>query len=235
MKTFLSIILLLSPYLFKNNPTAMKATEEKIKVIYVYDALCGWCYGFSPVIQRFYEENKNLYAFEVISGGLIVGDRIGPYGEFANYILNAIPGLESTTGVKVGQPYLNQLREDKLVQNSIPPAIALSIVKATKPEAAFAFSSSLQKAKFQLGKDLNLVASYIEILDELNIDLPDFKSRFEHDKAIELAQMEFEAASKLGINGFPAVVVIKGDSKIIISRGYSSFQNLEQAFKKALN
>lgn len=235
MKTLLSIVLLFSTYVFNNNQTAMKSADEKIKVIYVYDALCGWCYGFNPVIQQFYEENKNLYTFEIISGGLIVGDRIGPYGEFANYILNAIPGLESTTGVKVGQPYLNQLKEDKLVQNSIPPAIALSIVKATKPEAAFAFSAALQKAKFQLGKDLNLVTSYIEILNELNIDLPDFKSRFEHDNTIQLAQLEFEAASKLGINGFPAVVVIKGDSKLVISRGYSSFQNLEQAFKKALH
>lgn len=235
MKTLLSIVLLFSTYVFNNNQTAMNSADKKIKVIYVYDALCGWCYGFSPVIQRFYEENKNLYTFEVISGGLIVGDRIGPYGEFANYILNAIPGLESTTGVKVGQPYLNQLKEDKLVQNSIPPAIALSIVKATKPEAAFAFSAALQNAKFQLGKDLNLVTSYIEILNELNIDLPDFKSRFEHDNAIQLAQLEFEAASKFGINGFPAVVVIKGDSKLVISRGYSSFQNLEQAFKNALH
>ncbi len=59
---------------------------KKGKLIYVYDALCGWCYGFSPVISKIHKEYKDSLEFEVISGGMILGDRIGPIGEVASYI-----------------------------------------------------------------------------------------------------------------------------------------------------
>ena len=28
---------------------------EKPKIIYVYDALCGWCFGFSPSMEKIKE------------------------------------------------------------------------------------------------------------------------------------------------------------------------------------
>lgn len=58
-----------------------------MKLIYVYDALCGWCYGFSPIIKQFYKKHKNHFdSIQVVSGGMIRGERIGAIGEVAPYI-----------------------------------------------------------------------------------------------------------------------------------------------------
>ena len=38
---------------------------EKKTLIYCYDAYCGWCYGFSPVIQKISEEMSNKIDLEV--------------------------------------------------------------------------------------------------------------------------------------------------------------------------
>lgn len=41
-------------------------------LVYCYDAYCGWCYGFSRVIKKIYEEYKDQLDFEVLSGGMIL-------------------------------------------------------------------------------------------------------------------------------------------------------------------
>ena len=62
--------------------------QEKTTVLYVFDPLCGWCYGFSPVMVKLNDNYKENVKFVVISGGMVVGDRIGPLGEKAGNPMN---------------------------------------------------------------------------------------------------------------------------------------------------
>jgi putative protein-disulfide isomerase len=79
----------------------MKAT-----VIYCYDAYCGWCYGFSPVIKRLWSEFRDRCSFEVLSGGLILPDRPLPVSATAAYVQKAYKNVEELTGVTFGADYL---------------------------------------------------------------------------------------------------------------------------------
>ena len=83
-----------------------------MKIIYVYDALCGWCYGFSPVMEQFYRKQHDAVDFEVISGGMITGSRMGPIGEVAPYIRWAYKEVEEKTRVTFGEAFLKQVLED---------------------------------------------------------------------------------------------------------------------------
>ncbi len=49
------------------------SASSTMKLIYVYDALCGWCYGFSPVITDFSARHASEFAVEVVSGGMVLG------------------------------------------------------------------------------------------------------------------------------------------------------------------
>src|SRR5580704_12530891 len=55
-------------------------------IYYCYDAYCGWCYGFSPVITRLFAEYRSTIAFEVLSGGMILPAAPQPIGVMAGYI-----------------------------------------------------------------------------------------------------------------------------------------------------
>ena len=37
--------------------------DQKPVIIYCYDAYCGWCFGFSKVIKRLFEEYKELFRY----------------------------------------------------------------------------------------------------------------------------------------------------------------------------
>ncbi|NJL75411.1 MAG: hypothetical protein HC892_10655 [Saprospiraceae bacterium] len=85
---------------------------NRMKIIYVYDALCGWCYGFSPTMQEFHNKYQSELDFEVISGGMVTKDRIGPIGEVASYISWAYKEVERTTGVQFGTSFLQGVLKD---------------------------------------------------------------------------------------------------------------------------
>ena len=46
--------------------------------IYCYEAYCGWCYGFTPVIKKIEEKFKGQVNIEVLSGGMMIEENIAP-------------------------------------------------------------------------------------------------------------------------------------------------------------
>ena len=47
----------------------MTSTQENLKkdkILYLYDPLCGWCYGFTPVMQLLSKKYESKFDFDVI-------------------------------------------------------------------------------------------------------------------------------------------------------------------------
>ena len=44
-----------------------------MRVIYVFDTYCSWCYGFESVFSKFLKNHPEI-SLEMYSGGLFVGD-----------------------------------------------------------------------------------------------------------------------------------------------------------------
>ena len=74
--------------------------------------------------------------------------------DFADYILGAYKKVEEYSGMKYGQPYLDQLKTKTLWSSSVKPSIALETFKAFNTKDVVAFSHAIQLAYFVDGKDL---------------------------------------------------------------------------------
>ena len=121
----------------------------KPAIIYCYDAWCGWCYGFSPVIKQIAEEYKNELDIEVLSGGMMVDEGVMPIEKIAPYIQTGYKRVEELSGIKFGEDFLWHINNPDLSDwypNSEKPAIALCIFKEYYPERQVAFASDLQYA-----------------------------------------------------------------------------------------
>ncbi len=203
-----------------------------MEIIYVFDVLCGWCFGFSPVMQEFYKKHIDI-KFTVISGGLVTGSRVGPMSNMASYIEKAIPGLEKTTGVKVGDEFKRQLKLGVRIQNSLTPAIALCILKEMLPDKQVQLAHAFQQIYFVAGKDLENEDTYAEVAKSFDLDEVEFRRKMVDPRYENMATEEFEQAQKWGITGFPAVILNRGDSLIAISNGYTTFSDLEKRLESA--
>jgi len=211
-----------------------------MKVVYAYDALCGWCYGFSPVIEAFHQKYQHEYErIEVLSGGMIIGDRIGPIGDVAAYIKDAFKTVEDRCSVKFGEAFLRDiLDEGSALFTSLPAAIALNIVKNEKPELALSFASALQKGVYFDGIKPAEYPAFAELASQpaFGFEKGDFLHKMELAQNHQDAEADFKACSQVyGVNGFPTVFLIDEEkmSGVQLCRGYATLDHLEKAYEAA--
>lgn len=206
---------------------------KKTTIIYVQDALCGWCYGMSPVIQQLYREHQQDYNFVVLSGGMIRGSNVRPISGMADYIRQASKHLEEVTGVKQTKAYHEEiLDKGTYVTDSEPPAIALLILKEQFPEQQIPLAAAIQNLHFVQAKDLNEVETYLPVVRQFGASEEGFKKKFADKDYADKAKQEFELVERWGINGFPAVVCETGEKLYLVARGYQNYEQLTQTLAR---
>ncbi len=198
---------------------------------YFFDPLCGWCYGFSPVLMRLYEELREDVDFVAHPGGMVVGDRVGPLGEKAAYIKGALAPLESRTGVVFGPEFRRIVEEGTRVQNSVPPSRALTVLARLDghPGRTVPFAHDLLDAGFAHGHDLADPAVLLEIAARYDLSEPAFLTSFTDPDTAAYTQAGFTAASQIGITGFPTLVLRRGNEGTVVARGWAPYAQVRRA------
>jgi putative protein-disulfide isomerase len=203
-----------------------------MKSLYLYDALCGWCYGFSPVMHQFVINNR--LNCEVLSGGMIRGNRIGPIGEVASYIKTAYKDVEARSTVRFGKEFIEgTLEEGTAVFTSIPAAIAMAVFKQVMPVHQLDYSSEIQRAIYRHGKPPADHATYSSIVTKYGINPTSFQNMMSQPEFFDQAHDEFDRVAQLGVSGFPTVLLQKDDQLIAIARGCISLDDLQTNFELA--
>jgi putative protein-disulfide isomerase len=207
-------------------------------IIYCYDAWCGWCYGFSPVIKNISELYSDRIAFEVLSGGMILPDQPRHISVMANYIQEAYKSVEELTGIRFGEDYLWHIfhpEESDWYPNSEKPAIAMCIFKEYFPELQVAFAADLQFALHFEGRDLTDNEAYRHLLDKYKINAEEFYEKLSSEVYKEKAYYEFSLCKQLKVNGFPSVLMQVSETKFfLLSRGFSEQNALVQRIEAVL-
>ncbi len=208
-------------------------------LIYCYDAYCGWCYGFNPVIKRIANEYKDTLETDVLSGGMILPEKPTHISSIAPYIQKAYKTVEELTGIKFGQDFLWHIfnyEDSDWYPNSEKPAIAMCIFKAYYPERAVEFASDLQYALNYEGRDLTDDESYRHSLDKYSIHPEIFYDRLNSEEYKEKAYYEFSLVKQLQVTGFPCVFIQTGELKFhMAARGFTDYETLKQRIDNILS
>jgi len=208
--------------------------DAPLNLLYFYDALCGWCYGFSPVLQQFHRDHEGEVAVEPVSGGMILAEREGPIGEVAPYIRQAYRIVEERTGVRFGQGFLEGiLAPGKAIFSSWLPAVALSILKAEKAEEAVPFAHALQQAIYHDGISPADPEAYGPIGARFGWEAADFTDRLQRPAYQEAARADFVRTREWGIGGFPTLILQQGEGKVLLAQGYVPLDELKRRFAHA--
>ena len=210
----------------------------KPAIIYCYDAYCGWCYGFSPVIKKIAEEYKDKLDIEVLSGGMMTGEAAMPIEKIGPYIQTAYKRVEELSGIKFGEDFLwhiNNPDKSDWVMNSEKAAIALCILKEYYPERQLEFATDMQYALNYEGRDLDDDEAYRHLLDKYNIQPEAFYSKLNNVEYKEQAYYEFALMKQLQVNGFPTVFIQTGETKfVMVARGYTAYKDLQERIENVL-
>ncbi len=207
-------------------------------IIYCYDAYCGWCYGFSPVIKKIAEEYKDKLDIEVLSGGMMVGEEAMSIEKIGPYIQTAYKRVEELSGIKFGEDFLwhiNNPDKSDWVMNSEKAAIALCILKEYYPERQLEFATDLQYALNYEGRDLDDDEAYRHLLDKYNIQAEAFYSKLKAEEYKEMAHYEFALMKQLQVNGFPTVFIQTGETKfVMVAKGFTVYEEVKKRIENVL-
>jgi len=210
--------------------------NDKDQVVYVYDPMCGWCYGFSNVINQLQENYQSKISFTVMSGGMMTGAREEPISVMRDYIKGAYKNVEKLTGVLFGEAYLNGILESKTyISSSVLPSIALTVFKSMAKEKDFiAFAKAIQYAFYFEGKSLNDKETYRKLTEKMGLDTKIFMSKLDELSYKNETLKEFETVSQLGISGFPSLFVIRNGKGYLLSNGYVNYETISQNLERIL-
>ena len=211
---------------------------DKATLIYCYDAYCGWCYGFSPVIKKISGAFSGKMIMEVLSGGMILPEKPVHIRVAANYIATAYKNVEALTGIEFGKDYLWHIlnpEESDWYPNSEKPAIAMCIFKEYYPERAIEFAADLQFALHYEGRDLTDNEAYLHLLEKYSIQAEIFFEKLQSEQYKEMAYYEFSLMKQLQVNAFPVVLVQTAELKFhMVARGYTDYETLKERIDNLL-
>lgn len=199
--------------------------NKELALIYVWDAYCGWCYGFSNSLQAFHENHLEL-PIKVLSGGLFVGDRKQPIGAYP-HIPEANKRISQLTGAEFGTSYQTMLEEGAFVMDSKASAKGFSALRSFAPERAYYLASSMQRAFYYEGKSLSDPATYREIAIAHQLDPEAVLAQFEDEASTKDAIEDFVKVQQIGVQSYPTLLLQNGDDFIGFGGGVMTTEKLE--------
>lgn len=202
--------------------------KSKQKIIYVFDALCGWCYGFSPVMQAVYENYGDEFDFEVLSGGMILGEEVERVDKQSGPSIDSFKAIEEVTGIAFGTAFIHNYEFGTMVFNSEVPAIALAVFKSFAPGKAMEFAQQMQNSIYYDGKNPGNMDLYRYLSANYSIDPDLFEKKMSATEFKEAAYYEFALAKQLQVSSYPAVLIQASETKFyLVARGFADYETME--------
>lgn len=210
--------------------TVTHSTEKdtSMTLYYIADPLCGWCYGFTPIMQQFAVQHPNACAIELVSGGMVTGAAVGPMDAAKRqFIAQAYKRVEATTGIRFGEAYVNgTLHRPSVIQTSLTPSVALEVLREFAPGRALDIFHDIQVLLFFDGREPAEPSSYLPLAARYGMDTAVLLEKMADPAYTLRAEKQFDFAASLGVRGFPALIAETPAGFQVVASGYTPYDTL---------
>lgn len=188
----------------------MMMNEPQSTLHYVYDPLCGWCYGAAPLLQA--AATIAGLRIELHAGGLWLGSRRQSMGEaLRDYVRPHDLRIEALTGQHFGERYFNELllREGGLL-DSEPPIRAVLAVTALGGDG-LAMLHRIQQSHYRDGIWIGDVASLAPLAAEQGVAGEPFQQAYLQAPLLQHLADSQGWMIRLGGQGYPTLGLQQGE------------------------
>lgn len=193
------------------------------ELLYVADPMCSWCWGFSPIIAKLREAYETRVSFTLVLGGLRAETTQPLSDGMKGYILEHWRHVHARTG----QPFdfAFDVPPD-FVYNTEPACRAAASVRALKAQATFPYLAAVQRAFYVENRDTTQAEVLADLAASCRVDREAFLHHFGSDEARTATRMDFHLARRLGVSGFPSLVLNDRRGFALLCAGYRDFGEL---------
>lgn len=184
-------------------------SEQQTTLHYVYDPLCGWCYGAAPLLQA--AATITGLKIELHAGGLWMGSRRQPMGEaLRDYVRPHDQRIEALTGQHFGERYFNELllREGCLLDSELPIRAVLAVT--TLGGDGLVMLHRIQQSHYRDGIWIGEPAFLATLAAEQGIAAEEFQQAYLQAPLLQHLADSQGWMKRLGGQGYPTLGIERG-------------------------
>lgn len=183
---------------------------------YIYDPLCGWCYGAKPLVQA----AQAVLPVIAHGGGMMTGANRQPVSpQLRDYVMPHDRRIAEYSGQPFGEAYFEGLlRDHTAVFDSAPPIAAVLAAEALAGRG-LELLGRLQTAHYQEGRRIADHDVLLELAVALGLPAEPFSVAFEHALAHELEghiKASRQLLARVGGQGFPTLVLERDGQRQVL-------------------
>ena len=184
--------------------------SSKVTLIYVYDPMCSWCWGFSPTWHSIRETLELRYTSDLLSirylaGGLAPDSREPMPVELAESIRGYWRTIEQT----LGTPFNHDFWTNNVPRRSTHPAcravIAARELSGTQKERDML--GTIQQAYYLKAQNPSNLTTLVGCAEIIGLDRQAFERLVQSPECDALLQYEVRHARSIGAKSFPSLFI----------------------------
>ena len=173
-------------------------------IYYVVDPMCSWCWGFAPVWREFVSEIPESVAVVDLMGGLAPDNEAPMDSAMRQYVQDAWGAVKARTGAEFNFEFWNKCDPKR----STYPACRAVIAAGEQASGARSLMyDAIQRAYFLEARNPSDAEALECVAGEIGLDRKQFTEDLGSDHINRIFQLELESVAKLGVSGFPTIVV----------------------------
>ena len=173
-------------------------------IYYVVDPMCSWCWGFAPVWREFVSEIPESVAVVDLMGGLAPDNEAPMDSAMRQYVQDAWGAVKARTGAEFNFEFWNKCEPKR----STYPACRAVIAAGEQASGARSLMyDAIQRAYFLEARNPSDAEALECVAGEIGLDRKQFTEDLGSDHINRIFQLELESVAKLGVSGFPTMVV----------------------------
>ncbi|KMN35667.1 protein-disulfide isomerase [Chromobacterium sp. LK1] len=188
---------------------------------YIFDPLCGWCYGAAPLLEI--ARAVPGLAVEFHGGGMMVGaNRRQVSPEWRQFVLPHDRRIAEVSGQPFGAAYFDGLLKDHgAVMDSAPPTTAMLAAEELAGQG-LALLHRIQRAHFVEGRRIADTEVLTELAADIGLDAAAFAAAF-HRLEGAATNAHFQDSRRLlaqvGGQGFPTLALEENGQLTVLDLG----------------
>lgn len=212
----------------------LKQEEKKVTLYYATDPICSHCWALEPVLHRFIEEYGHYFNVEVKMGGLLASWE--GFSDGANGIQKPsdVAGHWREVGEHSRMPIDGSLWYDYPIQSSYPPSRVFKVIQRMHPGKEQAFLRRAREAVFALNQNIGEDEVLIELVNQLGLNGTEIVDASSQQAAQDLLEEDFEMTARLGVRGFPSIIIVNKEQQGIKVVGARALETYVQALQQIL-
>jgi len=199
-----------------------------MRLIYVADPMCSWCYGFGPQLADLRKRLADTVGAPVpvtlITGGLRPGQREPMAADKRDEILHHWHAVAERSGMPFDQSPEVAMRRDGFVYDTEPACRVVVMARehwAEDDERVLTLFHAVQRAFYADGRDTTQADVLREVAVANGVEAEHFDTVFDTEALRNETREDFRLSRRWGINGFPSLLAEQGGTLYQIGRGYA--------------